>query len=272
MMMIPTKRFIPFAITLIFSFALPGMLVINSLIDSSAIYQSDSATCVHNKAIPQFLAIENSIRPSDFSESNGQPQIQLLTHNLEVKLQSDSSSRVISTFAVTNNDSEPISYFMLELNETITSVYAVDPIGPLPFTWTVLEENSNLINVTLRYPLLEENIYVFSVSYEKENVIFHIQEPTEYYEFGLQIFHYYPSEQFNLEVALPMGGKLLEDETQKSVAPTPNKIFTEDSLVKIRWVRADIEQNTEDYFLIRFQIASNCLLPEESGSPVLYII
>lgn len=266
------KRLILFAIVLSFSLAIFGTLIINSSIAIPTIYQSDSVTYVHNNSNLEFLKIENITSFSKFSETNKSPLIQLLTHNLEVKLQPDGSSRVISTFAVTNNDSQPISYFMLELNETISSVYAFDPIGSLPFTWTVLEGNNNLINVTLRYPLLEENIYVFSVSYEKENVLFHIQEPTEYYEFGFEVFHYYPSDQFNLEVVLPVGGKLLEDETQKSVAPTPNKIFTEDSLVKVRWVISDVEQDVEDYFLIRFQIASNCLLQEESGSPVLYII
>jgi hypothetical protein len=95
----------------------------------------------------------------------------LLAHKMNVKVQLDESIKITSSFVLTNNDSQPIEFFLLTINKTISSVFCDDPIGSLDFGWTVDPLIGNLINITMRYPLLSNDVYVFSVSYEIENIL-----------------------------------------------------------------------------------------------------
>ncbi|MGC9777658.1 MAG: winged helix-turn-helix transcriptional regulator [Candidatus Heimdallarchaeota archaeon] len=178
----------------------------------------------------------------------------LLTHNLEVKVLQDNSLHVISTFVVINNDSLPMDYFDFEINKNISSVYVYDPLGPLPFTWSIEPSIGNKINITMRYPLLFDETYVFSISYDLRNVIYRVDEPIEYYELDFEVTHPRNSKEFNLIIVLPIDGQLIEDGIPAPTYPTPKNVYIEENLVKIIWSYEDLSISTTDVFIVRYSI------------------
>ncbi|HUT82513.1 MAG TPA: MarR family transcriptional regulator [Candidatus Bathyarchaeia archaeon] len=176
----------------------------------------------------------------------------LLTHNMIVKISLDNSIKVTSTYVIANNDSEPISFFVLEVNKTITSVYSFDPMGSLVFSWIIDPVLGNIINITLRYPLLPNDFCVFSTSYEIENIIYKVGSPSEYYALDYEVIHPRYSYRFNLEVSLPVYALLIEEGPPDPVYPHANKIYTEDEVVKINWYLTERDMNDDDIFLVRY--------------------
>ena len=195
----------------------------------------------------------------------------VIIHNMEVKIREDHSLKIISTFVVANNDTEPMNNFYYEINKTISSVFVYDPLGYLPFTWQVNPSIGNAINITMRYPLLEDEIYVFSISYEIVDVLYHIGNPVEYHELDFEVIHKRYSKTFNLEIALPIYSALLEGDQPFAYFPTPRRIYQEDSTVYLVWNYEERDIDDEEIFIVRFII--NGLL--DNGSPnllALYVI
>ncbi|MBN1329123.1 MAG: winged helix-turn-helix transcriptional regulator [Candidatus Heimdallarchaeota archaeon] len=213
------------------------------------------------------IAIDSSSNPQESSlvvplnESNNSlvqfsPKVieneTFLTHNMYVKLSLDNSIKVTSTYVLANNDSEPISFFVLEVNKTITSVYSFDPMGSLIFSWIIDPIIGNIINITLRYPLFPNDFCVFSTSYEIENVVYKVGSPSEFYALDYEVIHPRYSNRFNLEISLPVYALLLEEGPPDPVYPHPNKIYTEDEVVKINWYLTKRETTDDDIFLVRY--------------------
>ncbi|NHK31814.1 MAG: winged helix-turn-helix transcriptional regulator [Asgard group archaeon] len=176
----------------------------------------------------------------------------LLTHQMNVKVQLDNSIKITSTFVLTNNDSQPIDFFILTINETITSVFCDDPIGSLDFRWTFDPLTGNLINITMRYPLLSNDIYVFSVSYEIENVIYSVEGVVDYNGLDYEVIHPRNTMNFELVLCLPVYAELLTENPPDPVFPSADKIFEENEIVKITWYLTNRVYNENDVFLIRF--------------------
>ncbi|NHJ87744.1 MAG: hypothetical protein FK734_19945, partial [Asgard group archaeon] len=224
----------------------------------------------------QSLALDVPISHIQNASSNSSTQFSptavenetLLTHNIALKINLDNSIRITSTYVIANNDTNPLTFFVLEINKTITSVYSYDPMGPLVFSWVVDPVVGNVINISLRYPLLPDDFCVFYTSYEIENVIYKVGSPSEYYALDYEVIHPRYSKLFNLEVSLPVYALLLEEGPPDPVYPHANKIYTEDEVVKINWYLTDRDMNDDDIFLVRYN-----LLPDDSnGSSNLRVL
>ncbi|MHA1125559.1 MAG: helix-turn-helix transcriptional regulator [Candidatus Heimdallarchaeota archaeon] len=194
----------------------------------------------------------------------------VITHNMEVKIREDHSLKVVSTFVVANNDTQPMNYFYYEINRTISSVFAYDPLGSLQFSWQVNPAFGNAINVTMRFPMLEDEIYVFSISYEIINIIYHVGNPVTYHELDYEIIHKRFSKAFNLEIALPIYSILIDGDQPSAYFPTPKRIYGEDNTVYLVWNYENKDIDDEDLYVVRF--TESDLLNGNPNLLALYIV
>ncbi len=176
----------------------------------------------------------------------------LLKHNMNLKVQLDYTIKIVSTFVLTNNDSLPIDFFLLTINKTITSVFCDDPLGPLDFTWTVDPAIGNIINITMRYPLISNDAYVFLVSYQIENAIYFVDGVISYYGLDFEVIHPRNTINFELELCLPVYAELLAESPPEPIFPNADKVFEENEIVIIIWYLENRDYNENNVFLIRF--------------------
>ncbi|MBN1329125.1 MAG: hypothetical protein JXA54_06600 [Candidatus Heimdallarchaeota archaeon] len=212
-----------------------------------------SQSTFDNKASPNIGKPNNNALISTFMGEK------ICNHKMEVKIRSDNSSvKIISTLVIENNNSEPITHYSFVINRTISSVFIYDPIGSLQFTWQV-KPNSNVLNITMRYPLLEDLKYVFSISYELYDVIYFSQDPLEYFSFEYIIQHNTVTDHFILEVSLPLNYGLIDTDSPLPIYPTPTRIYTDEKIVKIVWESFNIKFDSELYIVRYKQIINNSI-------------
>ncbi len=176
----------------------------------------------------------------------------LLSHVMEVDIQIDFTVKVTSTFVLANNNSYPISNFLLTINMTIFSVFCSDPLGPLDFQWMVAPEFGNLINISMRFPLLSNNIYVFSVTYVIDHIIYHNEGSLDYYGLDFEVTHPRNTETFVLDLSLPVYATIVKDAPFEPIFPSANKIYKENEVVTVEWQLDQRIANETDIFLVRF--------------------
>ncbi|MHA1122625.1 MAG: helix-turn-helix transcriptional regulator [Candidatus Heimdallarchaeota archaeon] len=235
----------------------------SNLINSS--YTESSVQVNNNDFSPQMQSF-STLNPTSIENET------LLAHNMKVKINLDNSLKVTSTFVLANNNSQPLSFFAVEISKNITSVFSFDPIGSLSFSWVINQSSGSLINVSMRYPLFPSEIYVFSISYQIDNVIYFVQEPIEYYGLDFETIHPRSTEIFDLEMCLPGEGDLLDQSPPEPVYPHPNRVFEEDGTVKINWILEDRDLDDNDVFLIRFVAKATAIDPGSNLKPLFYIL
>ena len=196
----------------------------------------------------------------------------LLAHNMKVKINSDNSLKVTSTFVLRNNNSQPLTFFVVEISKNITSVFSFDPIGSLSFSWVINQTTGSLINVSMRFPLFPNDTYVFSISYQIDSVIYFVQKPIEYYGLDFEIIHPRYTEIFDLEMCLPAESNLLDQSPPEPVYPQPIRIFEEDGTVKINWILEDRDLDDNDVFLVRFVLKTTEIDTGPNLKSLFYIL
>ena len=183
----------------------------------------------------------------------------LLVHTMELNVRNDNSLKIVSSFVLTNNDSIPISHFYFQIKKNISSLFCYDPLGSLPFSWKVDSTLGNEVNITMNYPLLQDDTYVFSISYEIEDVIYHVEKPEEYFGLDFETTHIRKTDQFNLILNLPMNSYLLEETLPAPVYPTPSFINSDGNFLIITWEETNLNIDDSDVFLVRYRIQSTDL-------------
>lgn len=239
-------------------------IIVTSMI---TVYQIDSIDYSKQQQVPAADYLSNTNELS----SNAIENETFLVHTMEIDIQNDESLKIISTFVLTNNDTQPIEYFCFEINKNISSVFCYDPIGSLPFTWAVDPIVGNKINISIGYPLLQGEIYVFSVSYEIEDVIYHVDQPEEYYGLGFETNHVRKTNLFRLILNLPHNSVLLEG-SLPAVLPTPASISSEDNFLRITWESSNLNIDDTDVFLVRYKIDSSTQEDLNPNLLPLYIV
>ncbi|MHA1555839.1 MAG: helix-turn-helix transcriptional regulator [Candidatus Heimdallarchaeota archaeon] len=176
----------------------------------------------------------------------------LLAHNMNLEIHQENIIEVISTFVLANNDTQPLNFFAFTINKTIDSVFCFDLIESLQFIWSVNPKIGNLINITLRNPLLLDEICAFSVSYKIRDKIYPIEGALDYLELNYEVSHPRNSITFNLDLFLPIYAEVLDEDPLKPFFPSPSKISEENDIIKIRWELTNRDINESDLFLIRY--------------------
>lgn len=246
------------------------ILVLITIIFTSMItvYQIDSYDNSKQHHIPalDYLFPTKELSPNSIENET------FLVHTMEIDVQNDESLKIISTFVLANNDTQPIEYFNLEINKNISSVFCYDPIGSLAFTWMVDPIVGNKINISMGYPLLQNELYVFSVSYEIEKIIYHVDQPEEYFGLDFETKHVRKTDLFRLILNLPMYSVLLEESLPSPVFPTPTSISSEDNFLRITWEVLNLHIDDTNVFLVRYKI--NSTVPGENNPNLLalYIV
>ena len=243
-------------ITIIFS------LILTQLAINYLPAKTENANPLETNSIPN---------PTIYSSLKQYENQSFLTHNMEVRISQENSLKITSTFLLSNNDTNPLYYFVLEINQSISTVFVYDPIGALAFTWIVNPTFNNIINITLRYPIDHADTYLFSVSYEMNNIIYYVQEPVEYSELDLEITHPRNSDYFNLEVILPFDNFLIDETSPPPLIPTANQIYEEDNRIYIVWNFESKDAGDTDLFIIRFNTLTS-ICPSEPNLLALYIV
>lgn len=196
----------------------------------------------------------------------------ILVHDMSVTVRLDNSLKVYSSFVLANNDTSPIEYFIYTLNRSISSVFVFDPISSLPFSWTIDPVAGNIINITMRYPLLQDDIYVFTISYELENEIYQIFNPVEYNGLDYEIEHTRAANIFNLAIELPLYSQLLDQSNISPVNPPPDRTNTEDGRITISWSIDNVDLDDVDLFLVRYVIGATLVPQSNLNLLPLYIV
>ena len=196
----------------------------------------------------------------------------LVVHTMEINVRNDDSLKIISTFVLSNNGSEPIEFFNFDINKNISSVFCYDPLGSLPFSWTIDPVVGNKINISMSYPLLQNEFYVFSVSYEIEDIIYQVDEPEEYFGLEFETKHVRRTNLFRLILNLPMYSYLLDDGIPAPLYPTPASLTSDDNFLSITWEESNIQLDDTDVFLVRYKIRSSAEIGTNINLLPLYII
>jgi uncharacterized membrane protein len=173
----------------------------------------------------------------------------LINHKMEFTVRTDNTIRVLSTLVIENINNESLTYFVFPINKTITSVFVYDPIGSLTFSW-VLHTDSSVLNITMRYPLLENQKYVISISYEITGMIYSVND---YYNLEFTILHLLDTQHFQLIVNLPLNHELIDETTPRPYYPEPNRVYTRDNILIIEWELDDANIDFEYFYTIRFK-------------------
>ena len=219
---------------------------------------------------PSFANCIPSNSKEIIQHSNGD---HIIFHNMEVKIQLDYTLHVESTLVIENSENTTIDYFRYVINESISNALVTDPIGSLEFTWNIFEDSS-VLNVTMRYPLLEGQKYVISIAYFLTDLQpFLVEEPSEFYTLEYAIFHYITTQTFDLEISLPLGYGLITSDSPRPTYPIPERVFTEDNIVKISWRSLNILPNYEYLYTIRFdEIGVTFSIPTPQSFTYIYVI
>jgi uncharacterized membrane protein len=197
----------------------------------------------------------------------------VLAHNMEVKIYTDFQFKIVSEYVISNNGTEPLDFFALDIYKNISSVYVSDPLGSLSFNWKIIQSFENQINISFRYPLLPENLYIFSIEYQLLETVYNVEEPVEYYGFDYQVNHSLDSRDFNLNIILPFGSSLLSNDVGPlPVSPNPTKIFDENGLINIEWEEGSITSDDIDSYSVRFQIHNELFTNQNNIKPYLIVI
>ncbi|NHJ40421.1 MAG: winged helix DNA-binding protein, partial [Asgard group archaeon] len=186
----------------------------------------------------------------------------LINHKMEFTIRTDNTIRVISTLVIENTLNESITYFIFPINYTITSVFVYDPIGSLTFSWEIFTESSAL-NITMRDPLLENQKYVVSISYEISGMIYSVND---YYNLEFIILHCMNTEHFQLIVYLPLNYGLIDEPSPRPYYPEPNKVYTRDNILVVEWEINDVDIGFEYFYTVRY------IEIEPYDSTIVYII
>jgi len=204
----------------------------------------------------------------------------LLYHTMEVKITNNYALKVLSTVILENNESQPIETFLFMVNKSINTVFVFDPIGPLNFTWKKDDlTHSSVLNISMRYPLLENNKYVFSISYEIDSsalaaYLYHISDFGGYYNLEFPLRHSITTLHFRLEISLPVAHSLLPGPSPRPVFPTPTGIELEDERITLVWLYDDVELSTDYSYFVRFNKTAEAIttLSNPSGLPKAFFI
>ena len=216
---------------------------------------SDDSNCQANTTIMK-KEVNSYLEPIVQATSN----TTIYSHTMELRFQSDFTVSAVSTIIFENIDLESQTHFHFAINKTITSPFVFDPYGSLSFTPKVFE-NSFEMNITLRYPLLANQMCVIHISYELVIELVHNQEPNEYYIFQFPFRHYRDLNMFNLEIYLPINNDLALDETPYAVLPTDATRVIDSGLVKITWELDSVIKNYEYIYQISFKEVDSILIP-----------
>jgi len=215
------------------------------------------------------LSIEDSPSPNECIPTSIGDYI--IYHNMEVKIQLDFRLRIESSLVIENSENTSIDYFQYVINDSISNVLVSDPIGSLEFTWTVFTDSS-VLNITMRYPLLEGQKYVITISYFLSQLMpFYVQEPYEFYTLEYAIFHYLTTQRFDLEISLPLGFGLIESVNPRPTYPIPERVYEEDNIVKISWTSINILPNYEYLYTLRFEPIDISITIIDQKNPLIYL-
>ncbi|MCG3252999.1 MAG: hypothetical protein KAX09_04060 [Candidatus Heimdallarchaeota archaeon] len=246
-----------------------GLVILSTFI---LIQVSLPAICFENN-YPELPSFVNSF-PANSKElilnSNGD---NIMYHNMEVKIQLDFSLHVASTLVIENSENVTIDYFQYVINDSISNAFVSDPIGSLEFSWNIFEDSS-VLNITMRYPLLEGQKYVITIAYFLADLQpFFVEEPSEFYTLEYAIFHYLITQKFDLEISLPLGYGLITSVSPRPTYPIPERVFIEENIVKISWTSMTILPNYEYLYTIRFEeIGVTFSIPTPKSYSYIYII
>jgi uncharacterized membrane protein len=202
----------------------------------------DSANHNTNKINPHQNPNTNTFQVKTFDEK-------LINHKMEYTVRTDNTIRVISTLVIENINNESLTFFTFPINKTITSVFVYDPIGSLTFSWEILTDSS-VLNITMRYPLLENQKYVIMISYEIAGMIYSVND---YYNLEFTILHLLETHHFQLIVNLPLNHELIDETSPRPYYPDPNRVYTRDNILVIEWELDDVDIDFEYFYTIRFE-------------------
>ncbi len=218
---------------------------------------------------PSFVSDFSSNSEELIPNSNGD---YIIYHYMEVKIQLDYTLHVESTFVIENSENVTIDYFQYVINDSISNAFVSDPIGSLEFSWNIFEDSS-VLNITMRYPLLEGQKYVITIAYFLTDLQpFFVEEPSEFYTLEYAIFHYLITQKFDLEISLPLGYGLIEGDSPRPTYPIPERVFTEDNIVKISWTSMNILPNYEYLYTIRFEETGIFPITTPQSYTYIYVI
>ncbi|MBD3190123.1 MAG: winged helix-turn-helix transcriptional regulator [Candidatus Heimdallarchaeota archaeon] len=175
-------------------------------------------------------------------------------HRMNINIQENVQDiQINSHYTYKNTGNQSAYYISIVLDIKISTVLVYDAIGDLSFEWHSMEY-SNLINITLRDPLVPDSPpYTFTVSYIVEDAIDQIVTPTQSYNFYWSMEHDERTDRFLLVIALPINFVLCNETVNPPLEPTADRIFSDGQRIKFEWDYTDIPANQFQTWTVRFK-------------------
>lgn len=175
-------------------------------------------------------------------------------HRMKIYIQENVRDvQINSYYTYKNTGNQSIFYITITLDIKISTVLVYDAIGDLNFEWESMEY-SNLINITLRDPLVPDSpYYTFTVSYIVEDAIDKIVTPTRAYNFYWSMEHDDQTERFFLIITLPINYILCNETVNPPLEPTADRIFSDGQRIQFEWEYTNILKDQFQTWTIRFK-------------------
>ncbi|HUU77220.1 MAG TPA: winged helix-turn-helix transcriptional regulator [candidate division Zixibacteria bacterium] len=217
--------------------------------------------------------IKNKAYELNNNELNAQsanPNLTRLLYQINFNLELNAEDISITTHSTYRNDANNsikniihiIDVDTIFVESRISTILVHDSEGELFFEWFALSDYQ-LLNISLRYPILSEEVTTFTVSYLLEDAVLKNPEILENYIIRWTLTNHEISEQFSFILALPNKFILSNSSYVPSLEPEADYISIDGT--RFEWIRYDVLSNEVLTWTIRFEYYMN---PTQSNTNI----
>ena len=192
---------------------------------------------------------------SELIESNSFDQtfLSIKLHRTSVDIVDTSKILVTETYVIQNKQIFAISSVSLWINNTIDTLTVEDVEGVLDADWTVVANNSHLLNIDLRYNLEEDDQASFDIKYNLRKEFLEMGEESPYFRFDFLSTISHATLCHQMRILLPEGYQYYENLDTLAFYPQKGNETRIGRRLGVEWTCYNITPADEHpYFIVNF--------------------
>ncbi|MCK4896812.1 MAG: winged helix-turn-helix transcriptional regulator [Candidatus Heimdallarchaeota archaeon] len=202
---------------------------------------------------PNITMIQGQTESASNISINSTHQIIIRSHIASVDIFTVNSVSMSESFVIENLNALPISSIDLWFNHSISTLVIEDAEGSLIYNWYPITNTSNLVEVSFRYDVEQNETSSFVVKYDIITpLVLTESDPSFYYfEFYSSISHFTLSHTFS--IILPERSFI--HETDGGLSPfyplNATQILIKNRII-VSWMFTNLSSSSNPFFLVRF--------------------
>lgn len=204
----------------------------------------------------------NELNNNELLAHSANPNLTRLLYQINFNLELNAKDISITTHSTYRNDANSsiknvihiIDVNTIFIESRISTILVHDSEGELYFEWFALSDYQ-LLNISLRYPILSEEVTTFTVSYLLEDAVLKNPEILEDYIIRWTLTIHEISEQLSFILALPNKFTLSNSSLVPALEPDADYISIDGT--RFEWIRYDVLTDEVLTWTIRFEYYEN---------------